>query len=112
MKHQIIIVIFFLFYGFVYGADEHYSSRVSGATSTIGVGTVLELSDDKYFEMSVNPFWGNGFTNYIVKNRVEVGLDKDVLQDVTFLNGEISLLITYKKWNTGLMAFESGYAGE
>lgn len=55
-------------------AEERYSGRFEGAQ--IQQGSILKTIDDKYFEMSVYPFWQAHFTNYRVSNKITLGLKK------------------------------------
>ena len=102
MRHLITILILFL--SLVGRAGlETFSERIEGGT--ISSGASFELYDDKHFEMSINPFWNNDFSNYSVKNYVRLGLNPGVVQDIA-TSGTIELVITYHTWNPTSGSFD------
>ena len=85
-----------LFVSGVYGANERYTNRIEGAA--IAVNQSFELFDDRYTDMATNVNWSSQYTNYKVKNKVTLGLNKKVVQVNTF-TGTIVVNITFDTWN-------------
>ncbi len=97
MQRLILLLIILVNFQFLYAGKEVFSNRRFGAD--IAVNSAFTTVDDKYFEMSSNPTgYGSVFTNHKVCNRVEVGLNKRVIQTNDF-NGSVKLKITYDRWN-------------
>lgn len=97
MQRLILLLIILVNFQFLYAGKEVFSNRRFGAD--IAVNSAFTTVDDKYFEMSSNPSgYGSVFTNHKVSNRVEVGLNKRVIQTNNF-SGSVKLKITYDRWN-------------
>ena len=88
----------------VFGGTEHFSSRISG--SEIAVNASFGVVDDKYLDMKDDPSgWSSVFTNYKVSNKITVGLNPSVKQQVTF-NGQVAIQVVYEVWNALTLTFD------
>src|SRR3989338_1553245 len=80
----------------VFAGREQFSNRVE----QLDLGSTVELFDDKYIEMSINPYWVNDFTNYKVENYVRLGINPKTLDGLLANNvGTVQLQINYETWD-------------
>lgn len=94
---RIIIVLVGLFISFqLFAGNEQYSSRIEGAD--IYVGSSFDLYDSRYFEMNTNAGWASSFTNYKVRNKVQLGINPEVFQTLSY-TAEVEVKVEYDTWN-------------
>src|SRR5690554_3105426 len=89
------LFLFFLcsFSPILFAADEEFTARLEG--NLIAPGNQLELVEDKYPVMQVDPNWSNHFTNYTVKNKIWLGLNPENTL-TTYEDCEVVIDIDYR----------------
>ncbi|PCJ29896.1 MAG: hypothetical protein COA99_19035, partial [Moraxellaceae bacterium] len=97
MKQRIVSVlaIVFLFCSQLFAGQETYSTRVEG--SEISVGATHEVYDVQYFDMLSDPLWGSNYTNHHVYNKVQLGVNPEVVQSGVY-SAEVKVRVTYQEW--------------
>lgn len=97
-KLSTLLIILILFVSKVsFSSIEVYSERLEDSDIT---GAVFELYDDKYFDMLADPTgWSSEFTNYRVKNFVQLGINPEVIQTTTYTSGTLDVTIDYQTWD-------------
>lgn len=91
----------------VFGAIERFSNRMDGDNSSnpLTSGSSFTVYDDKYFDMSTDPFWSTRFTNKQANGYVRLGINPD-LNLTTGFSGSQNIEINYWKWNTTSGGFD------
>jgi len=102
-----VVLVFLCFITTVYGSVDRFSDRVNGSMGSPLVvnSSTVEVYDDKYYEMGVNPLWSASFENYSVRNYAQVGFLKDA-QLTGDYSGDVTLDLEYHVWNGTTGAFD------
>lgn len=87
---------FFIFSFSTFAGTEKYSTRREG--SDIFVGSNFEVFDGQYLTMLNNSNWSSIFTNYKVSNKVQLGINPEIIQTTDY-SGSIELRVIYQIWN-------------
>ena len=90
-----VLAIVFLFCSQLFAGQETYSTRVEG--SEISVGATHEVYDVQYFDMLSDPLWGSNYTNHRVRNKVQLGVNPEVVQRGVY-SAEVKVRVTYQEW--------------
>ena len=93
----------------VFGAIERFSNRMDGdgtvgAPTTLAAGSSMNLQDDKYYDMSTDPFWGTRFANKKATGTVRLGINPDLALIASF-SGSQTIEIKYWTWDNTTGAF-------
>jgi len=102
------ICLFCVFQSFapVLAGDEDFRKRKSG--NQIVEGSSIEVEDDKYSIMTVDPLWSEKFTNHRIFNSVTLGIDRysNVFQPASY-QVTVSVRVTHYVYNTTSSAFDA-----
>lgn len=106
-KYLIVFLLFITITQNVFGAIERFSNRMDGDNSTnpLVSGSSVTVYDDKYFDMSTDPFWATRFANKKASGYVRLGINPD-LNLTTGFSGSQSIEINYWTWNTTSGGFD------
>ena len=96
MKRLIIALVGLIVSTHLFAGHEEYSSRIEG--SDIYVGASYDLFDVNYFDMSLNSGWPSEYTNHVVKNKVQLGINPEVAQSTSY-TAEVEVRVSYDTWN-------------
>ncbi|MNU55778.1 RHS Repeat protein [compost metagenome] len=103
-KYILIILLSVFANQSVFAAIERFSNRLEGTALT--AGSTLSLYDDKYYDMSTDPFWSMRFSNKKSTGTVRIGINPDVPVTSDFSASQL-VEITYWTWNATTATFVS-----
>lgn len=104
-KYILIILMVVFANQSLFGAIERFSNRSEGASLTMG--STLSVYDDKYYDMSTDPFWVSRFANKQATGTVRLGINPDITSVPNF-SGTQTIEITYWTWNPSSASFVAG----
>jgi RHS repeat-associated protein len=105
-KYLFLLLVLLASNRHVFGAIERFSSRMDGdhPTTPLTAGSSFNLQEDKYYDMSTDPFWSTRFANKKATGTVRLGINPDLALTAGF-SGTQTIEIKYWTWNAGTGAF-------
>lgn len=94
IKKLFISLLLLLCFNNLHASLERYNERIEG--NSIIVGASLNLYDDKYFDIAMDPTWASQFKHKSVKNYVRLALNPGAVLSSNF-SGSVTLKVSYEE---------------